>query len=262
MRKVAIIGAGPAGLMAAEQLAVALVGRADVQIQVFDAMPSVGRKFLMAGKGGMNITHAEPLPDFIGRYGERAGVIGSEGSLIELRALAAIATINRIGQDVLVGMLARTSFIHVHFSGAMSCGTLPCSRSNFSSGICSNVRQLWRLAVVSGSSCGFLDRVARLPICCARMALLHSAEVRLSRMWCKVVFEKSIGEHCLRSARMMAPSWCISKGGITHFGGWIHLPEGCAACTRWRRDGNSRQVAIAHGERQENIFFQAVSSKC
>ena len=77
MRKVAIIGAGPAGLMAAEQLAVALVGRADVQIQVFDAMPSVGRKFLMAGKGGMNITHAEPLPDFIGRYGERAGVIGS-----------------------------------------------------------------------------------------------------------------------------------------------------------------------------------------
>ena len=39
------------------------------------AMPSVGRKFLMAGKGGMNITHAEPLADFIGRYGERAAQI-------------------------------------------------------------------------------------------------------------------------------------------------------------------------------------------
>ncbi len=65
-RCVAVIGGGPAGLMAAEALA-----RHGVQVDVYDAMPSVGRKFLMAGKGGMNITHSEPLEPFLARYGKR-----------------------------------------------------------------------------------------------------------------------------------------------------------------------------------------------
>jgi len=64
---VAIIGGGPAGLMAAEVLS-----RAGVRVDLFDAMPSVGRKFLLAGKGGMNLTHAEPLEAFVSRYGARA----------------------------------------------------------------------------------------------------------------------------------------------------------------------------------------------
>ncbi|MFC3147706.1 TIGR03862 family flavoprotein [Piscinibacterium candidicorallinum] len=64
-RRVAIIGAGPAGLMAAETV----TARGDVQVDVYDAMPSAGRKFLLAGKGGLNITHSEPLPAFLGRYG-------------------------------------------------------------------------------------------------------------------------------------------------------------------------------------------------
>lgn len=64
--QVAIIGGGPAGLMAAEVLAAG-----GVTVDLYDAMPSVGRKFLFAGKSGMNITHAEPLPDFLGRYGAR-----------------------------------------------------------------------------------------------------------------------------------------------------------------------------------------------
>lgn len=63
-RTVAIIGAGPAGLMAAETLA-----GAGVAVTVFDAMPSVGRKFLMAGRGGLNLTHSEPLLSFVDRYG-------------------------------------------------------------------------------------------------------------------------------------------------------------------------------------------------
>ncbi len=65
-QRVAIVGGGPAGLMAAEVLA-----GGGVQVDVYDAMPSVGRKFLLAGKGGMNITHAEPLPAFRARYRER-----------------------------------------------------------------------------------------------------------------------------------------------------------------------------------------------
>ena len=65
--RVAVIGGGPAGLMAAEVLRAA-----GVQVDVYDAMASSGRKFLLAGKGGMNITHSEPLPQFRARYGARA----------------------------------------------------------------------------------------------------------------------------------------------------------------------------------------------
>ena len=64
---VAIIGAGPAGLMAAEVLS-----QTGVKVDLYDSMPSVGRKFLLAGVGGMNITHSEPYPAFLSRYAERA----------------------------------------------------------------------------------------------------------------------------------------------------------------------------------------------
>ena len=64
---IAVIGAGPAGLMAAEVLSAT-----GISVHVFDAMPSVGRKFLLAGVGGLNLTHAEPFDVFTTRFGERA----------------------------------------------------------------------------------------------------------------------------------------------------------------------------------------------
>jgi uncharacterized flavoprotein (TIGR03862 family) len=64
-KNVAVIGAGPAGLMAAEVLA-----QGGAAVTVYDAMPSAGRKFLMAGRGGLNLTHGEPLPQFLARYRE------------------------------------------------------------------------------------------------------------------------------------------------------------------------------------------------
>jgi uncharacterized flavoprotein (TIGR03862 family) len=76
---VAIVGGGPAGLMAAEVLATA-GARAKaagggperaLRVELFDAMPTVGRKFLLAGKGGLNLTHSEPPPAFLARYGPR-----------------------------------------------------------------------------------------------------------------------------------------------------------------------------------------------
>ncbi|MFM8552927.1 MAG: NAD(P)/FAD-dependent oxidoreductase, partial [Nitrospiraceae bacterium] len=67
--KIAIIGGGPAGLMAAE--AACASGVPPVEIALYDAMASVGRKFLLAGKGGLNLTHAEPLEPFLARYGSR-----------------------------------------------------------------------------------------------------------------------------------------------------------------------------------------------
>ncbi|MET3133164.1 putative flavoprotein (TIGR03862 family) [Oxalobacteraceae bacterium GrIS 1.11] len=68
--RVAVIGGGPAGLMAAQTLAAGGLG-----VDLYDAMPSVGRKFLLAGRGGMNITHAEPYADFVGRYGKRRAAL-------------------------------------------------------------------------------------------------------------------------------------------------------------------------------------------
>jgi predicted flavoprotein YhiN len=65
-KKVVIIGAGPAGLMAAEVLS-----NAGIQVHVYDAMPSAGRKFLLAGIGGLNLTHSEPLESFLTRFYER-----------------------------------------------------------------------------------------------------------------------------------------------------------------------------------------------
>ncbi len=67
----AVIGAGPAGLMAADVMV-----RAGLQVTVFDRMPSAGRKFLMAGRGGLNLTHSEPLDEFLQRYADASAWLG------------------------------------------------------------------------------------------------------------------------------------------------------------------------------------------
>jgi uncharacterized flavoprotein (TIGR03862 family) len=65
--RVAVVGAGPAGLIAAEVLA-----HGGARVTVFDRMPAAGRKFLLAGRGGLNLTHSEPLDAFLARYGAAA----------------------------------------------------------------------------------------------------------------------------------------------------------------------------------------------
>ncbi|MBT2325067.1 TIGR03862 family flavoprotein [Variovorax paradoxus] len=69
-KKVAVVGGGPAGLMAAEVLSAQ-----GLEVHLYDAMPSVGRKFLLAGRGGLNLTHSEPFDSFAGRFGERRAQI-------------------------------------------------------------------------------------------------------------------------------------------------------------------------------------------
>jgi uncharacterized flavoprotein (TIGR03862 family) len=98
--RVAVIGGGPAGLMAAEALA-----QSGVQVDVYDAMPSVGRKFLMAGKGGMNITHSEPLEPFLGRYGARREQIAPLLDVFGPDALR--AWLQELGVETFVGSSGR-----------------------------------------------------------------------------------------------------------------------------------------------------------
>ena len=99
--RVAVIGGGPAGLMAAEALA-----QHGVQVDVYDAMPSVGRKFLMAGKGGMNITHSEPLEPFLGRYGARREQIAPLLDAVRSRRACGPGC-TRLGVETFVGSSGR-----------------------------------------------------------------------------------------------------------------------------------------------------------
>jgi uncharacterized flavoprotein (TIGR03862 family) len=98
--RVAVIGGGPAGLMAAEVLS-----QGGVAVDLYDAMPSVGRKFLLAGKGGMNITHAEPALQFRQRYGARAAQVAPW--LDGFDAQAVRDWIHGLGVDTFVGTSGR-----------------------------------------------------------------------------------------------------------------------------------------------------------
>ena len=97
---VAVIGGGPAGLMAAEQLAAH-----GVRVDLYDAMPSVGRKFLLAGKGGMNLTHSEPADAFVARYGKRADRLAPMLQAFDADALRRWA--HALGIDTFVGSSGR-----------------------------------------------------------------------------------------------------------------------------------------------------------
>jgi len=99
-KKIAIIGAGPAGLMAAEMLSAA-----GAHVHAYDAMPSVGRKFLLAGLGGLNLTHAEPFDIFVSRYAERADACASW--LKSFDASAIREWVKGLGLDTFVGSSQR-----------------------------------------------------------------------------------------------------------------------------------------------------------
>ncbi len=98
--RVAIIGGGPAGLMAAEVLT-----HADIHIDLFDAMPSLGRKLLQAGVGGLNITHSEPFATFCSRYGKSQPDL--QDSLNRLPPDALRSWLHTLGIDTFVGSSGR-----------------------------------------------------------------------------------------------------------------------------------------------------------
>lgn len=100
IRRVAIIGAGPAGLMAAERLA-----RAGLGVDIYEQMASPARKLLMAGRGGLNLTHSEPLDAFLGRYRPASGPVADAVRAFPPAAL--IAWAEGLGQETFAGSSGR-----------------------------------------------------------------------------------------------------------------------------------------------------------
>lgn len=100
MRRLAVVGGGPAGLMAAE-----VARAAGIEVDLYDAKGSVGRKFLIAGKGGLNLTHSEPMPGFARRYREREHDIAHWLHAFDAQALRDWAL--GLGVDTFVGSSGR-----------------------------------------------------------------------------------------------------------------------------------------------------------
>lgn len=99
-KNIAIIGGGPSGLMAAE-----IIAKAGHQVTIYDAMPTFGRKFLMAGRGGLNLTHSEPLEKFISRYFEAASWLAPYIKSYDPQQL--IKWCEGLGQETFVGTSGR-----------------------------------------------------------------------------------------------------------------------------------------------------------
>lgn len=97
---IAIIGAGPAGLIAAD-----ILSAAGKRVVVYERMPSVARKFLMAGRGGLNLTHSEPLTQLLKRYGEAQPHL--QPMLDGFTPDDLIAWVNGLGQDTFIGSSGR-----------------------------------------------------------------------------------------------------------------------------------------------------------
>ncbi|MCA1998994.1 MAG: NAD(P)/FAD-dependent oxidoreductase, partial [Hyphomicrobiales bacterium] len=98
--RVAVIGGGPAGLFAAETLA-----GAGITVDLFERMPNPGRKLLMAGRGGLNLTHSEPLEPFLGRYGAAPPALAAAIRAFPPAALRDWA--EGLGQETFIGSSGR-----------------------------------------------------------------------------------------------------------------------------------------------------------
>ncbi|OUS19321.1 NAD(FAD)-utilizing dehydrogenase [Rhodobacterales bacterium 59_46_T64] len=137
-----VIGTGPAGLMAAESLA-----RAGVAVTVAEAKPSIGRKFLMAGKSGLNLTKDEPLDDFIAAYGNAADALAPMLRAFGPREAAAFA--EGLGQEIFTGTSGRV------FPRAMKASPLLRAWAGRLDGMGVAVRTRWRWSGWDGDACLF-----------------------------------------------------------------------------------------------------------
>ena len=133
LRHAAVIGGGPAGLMAAETLA-----RGGVRVTVYERMPSLGRKFLMAGRGGLNLTHSEVMSRFLPRYGEAEPRLQPAIEAFSPDRLRAWS--NELGEPTVIGTSGRV-FPHSMKASPLLRAWL---RRLDAMGVCFALRHMWK----------------------------------------------------------------------------------------------------------------------
>ena len=131
-KTVAVIGGGPAGLMAAEA-----AREAGANVHVYDRMGSVGRKFLIAGKGGLNLTHSDPFDRFVARYGSRAGELRAWLKAFDADALRAWA--RELGVETFVGTSGRVFPVDLKAAPLLRCWV----RRLRASGVAFHMHEQW-----------------------------------------------------------------------------------------------------------------------
>ena len=144
---VTVIGGGPAGLMAAEVLA-----QQGVKVDVYDSMPTVGRKFLLAGRGGLNLTHAESREEFVVRYGDRQAHVESW-----LQAFApgdVREWVHALGVETFVGSSGRVFPVEMKASPLLR----KWLQRLAAAGVSFHRRHRWR-GTLSAGACGSMDGV-------------------------------------------------------------------------------------------------------
>ena len=256
MNTVAVIGAGPAGLMAAEVLA-----QGGAVVTVYDAMPSVGRKFLLAGRGGLNLTHSEPLPAFLARYGKAMPQLAPAIEAFPPDRLRQWS--EALGQSTFVGSSGRV------FPEAFKASPLLWAwlRRLDSVGVQFALRHRWtgwdgggRLSFVAPAGARVVDAAATV------LALGGASWPRLGSdgEWLKILSEKGVTISQLRAANCrFTVAWSDIfrdrfeglplKGAAFSFGG--HMLRGEAVITRTGIEGGAiyalsadlREAIIASG---------------
>ncbi len=196
---IVVVGAGPAGLLAAQTLA-----EKNARVEIFDAMPSPARKFLMAGRGGLNLTHAEPFETFVTRYGARRAYI--EPLLKQFGPAQVRAWADALGAETFVGASRRV------FPRAMKASPLLRAwlKRLHDAGVTFHLRHKWR---------GFANRDAA------------AKDIAL-------VFDTPDGEKIVRARAVILALGGGSWAKFGSDGAWVPLLERCGIAVRPLRPAN------------------------
>ncbi len=185
MKTIAVIGGGPAGLMAAEVLS-----QGGIQVDLYDAMPSVGRKFLLAGVGGMNITHSEPLTPFCRATARSAAAVKP---LLDAFTPAVLREwIHGLGIETFVGSSGRVFPKEHEGCAAAACVAASSARS--------------RRASFMRAIAGWAGRMTAT--CALPRPVVNSLSMRTRWCWRSAAAVGRSWDRMVRGCRLLARAWC------------------------------------------------------
>ncbi|MEL4180829.1 NAD(P)/FAD-dependent oxidoreductase [Roseateles sp. PN1] len=189
-----VIGGGPAGLMAAERLRAA-----GLDVELFDAMPSVGRKFLLAGKGGLNLTHSEDRPVFDQRFAERAPEVARWLDKLDGPGLRGWAA--KLGVETFVGSSGRVFPVSLKAAPLLRAWLHRLREA----GVRFSMRQRWQGWAADGQSLRFLnaegqERLVRADVLVLALGGASWPQLGSDAAWLPLLSARAVGVAPLRAA--------------------------------------------------------------